>query len=96
MARSDFAAVPVTLYGVVLLLSAIAYFVLQWTIIRAHVRESLLRVALGGDLKGKISPLLYLTAIVLSLWWPWAALAIYILVALLWLVPDRRIANVVK
>ncbi len=96
VAKSEFAGAPITLYGVVLLLSAIAYFILQWTIICAHGRESLLRVALGSDFKGKLSPLLYLTAIVLSFWWRWAALAIYVLVALLWLVPDRRISRVVK
>ena len=96
VAKSDYAAVPITLYGVVLLLAAIAYFILQWTIICEHGRESLLRTALGSDLKGKLSPVLYLTAIVLSFWWRWAALAIYVLVALIWLVPDRRIARVVK
>ena len=96
VAKSKYAAAPITLYGVVLLLSAIAYFILQWTIICAHGRESLLRVALGSDLKGKLSPLLYLTAIVLSFWWSWVALSIYVAVALIWLVPDRRISRVVK
>ena len=81
---------------VVLLLSAIAYFLLQSAIIREHGAESLLRTALGHDLKGKLSPALYLAAIVLSFWWPWPAVGIYVLVALIWLVPDRRISRVVK
>ena len=96
MARSHYAAAPITLYGVVLLLAAISYFILQWAIICGHGKESLLRTALGSDWKGKGSMLLYVAAIILSLWWPSAAFSIYVLVALLWLVPDRRISRVVK
>jgi uncharacterized membrane protein len=96
MARSDYAPAPVTLYGVVLLLSAIAYYLLQCAIIAEHGQEGLLRAALGSDWKGKLSPLLYTTAIILSFWWKWPAIALYVGVALLWLVPDRRIARVVK
>ncbi len=96
IARSHYAAAPVTLYGVVLLLSAIAYWLLQAAIIAEHGEDGVLRKALGRDFKGRLSPVLYATAIVLSFWWPWIAFGIYAVVALMWLVPDRRISSVVK
>ncbi len=86
-----FATVPSVLYGVVLLMAAIAYVILQHSIIVRNGRDSLLARALGGDLKGKLSPLLYLTGIGLSFANNWAGNAMYVLVALIWLVPDRRI-----
>ncbi|HVS75306.1 MAG TPA: TMEM175 family protein [Steroidobacteraceae bacterium] len=91
MDDTHFASIPVGLYGVVLLMAAVAYWMLQQLIIRSQGRDSLLRRAVGRDWKGKVSPFLYLLAIVLSGRWPRAALGIYILVALVWLVPDRRI-----
>ncbi len=96
VAKSHYAPAPITLYGGVLLLSAAAYFILQHAIVREHGRQSLLSRALGSDVKGKLSLALYLIAIGLSFWWSWAAFGIYILVALIWLVPDRRISRVVK
>jgi uncharacterized membrane protein len=81
---------------VVLVLSAMAYYLLQGSIIREHGEEGLLRRALGSDFKGRISIVLYLLAIVLSFWWRWAAFAIYVAVALMWLVPDRRISRAVR
>jgi uncharacterized membrane protein len=79
------------MYGVVLLMAAIAYFILQQVIIRHEGADSLLRKAVGRDLKGKLSPLLYLIAIAAVLVSPWISAALYVLVALMWLVPDRRI-----
>ena len=86
-----FAAVPSALYGGVLLAAAIAYWILQQTIIAEQGAESPLKAAIGGDWKGKLSPVLYVLGIVSTFLWPWVALALYVLVALLWLVPDRRI-----
>ena len=85
--------VPTAVYGVVMLMPAIAYYVLQSTIIAAQGPHSRLRAAIGRDMKGKISPLLYASAIGLSFVRPWMADAIYVLVALIWLVPDRRIES---
>jgi uncharacterized membrane protein len=77
----------------VLLMAAIAYWLLQQLIIASQGRDSILRKAVGRDWKGKVSPLLYVVAIPLAFWSQWIALAIYVLVALLWLVPDRRIEH---
>ncbi|MCA1824170.1 MAG: TMEM175 family protein [Mycobacteriales bacterium] len=91
MGENDFAAAPTAAYGIVLLLSAVAYYVLQSTILAAHDAASPLRVALGRDVKGKISPVCYAVAIPLAFAARWVSLALYVLVALMWLVPDRRI-----
>jgi uncharacterized membrane protein len=90
------AAAPAALYGVVLLMAAIAYVLLQQLIIGAQGPESLLKKAVRGDWKGKVSPLLYLTGIVAAFWSPRLAETLYLLVALLWFVPDRRIENVLE
>ena len=95
MGQNDFAALPTAVYGVDLLLAAIAYFVLQATIIAQEGSDSRLKAALGRDLKGKISPVLYVAGILLSLVAPLGGLAIYVFVALMWLIPDRRIESVV-
>ncbi len=94
MGGSDFAALPTAVYGTVLLLAAIAYYVLQRTIIAGQGPGSLLAAAVGRDLKGKISPLMYAAAIPLAFASPVASNALYIAVAALWLVPDRRIERV--
>jgi uncharacterized membrane protein len=86
-----FAAAPSALYGWVLLMAAIAYWILQQRIIAAQGPESVLRQAVGGDWKGKMSPVAYLAAIASAYWAPWIAQSLYVLVALIWLVPDRRI-----
>lgn len=91
MGENHFAAAAVALYGVVLLMAAIAYWILQSTILRAQGGDSSLRLALGGDFKGKVSPLLYLVAIVCAFHVPEISEALYALVALMWLIPDRRI-----
>jgi uncharacterized membrane protein len=89
--ENGFAPLPTALYGLVLLLAAIAYYILQLAIVRMHGPSSPLAAALGSDLKGKMSPVLYLLAIPLAFVHAGIANAIYIFVALMWLVPDRRI-----
>lgn len=96
MGENHFAKAPVALYGVILLMAAIAYFILQTTIIRQQGKDSLLKHAIGNDLKGKVSPVLYVLAIGASLWVPGIAIALYILVALMWLIPDRRIERALR
>jgi tetratricopeptide (TPR) repeat protein/uncharacterized membrane protein len=88
------APLPTAVYGVALLMPSIAYFLLQRAIMHRHGGQSVLAEALGRDLKGKLSPLLYAAAIALAFLSPWASIAIYVLVALMWLVPDRRIEDV--
>jgi uncharacterized membrane protein len=91
---SHFAATPSALYGVVLLMAAIAYFLLQTLILRRHGKDSLLARALGTDFKGKISPILYIIAILSTFIYEWISIGIYILVSLIWLIPDKRIERV--
>jgi uncharacterized membrane protein len=91
MGENHFAATPVALYGAVLLMAAIAYSILQWRILRREGRDSLLAHALGSDIKGKISPLLYMAGIPLAYVNPRIAGALYVAVALMWIVPDQRI-----
>jgi len=91
MGENHFAATPTALYGVVLLMAAVSYTVLQRTIIAAEGSSSFLKVAIGADWKGRTPPVLYLIAIGVSFYAPWIAQAIYVGVALMWLVPDRRI-----
>ena len=93
MGENHFARVPTAAYGVVLLLAAIAYYVLQLTIIRSEGPESSLKVAIGRDLKGKASPLIYAVGIALTFVSRWLALAAYVVVALMWLIPDRRLES---
>jgi uncharacterized membrane protein len=85
------AAVPVALYGVVMLLAAVSYSILQTTLIRQQTAQARLRVAVGDDRKGKISLLLYLSAVPLAFVNHWIAQALYVAVALIWLIPDPRI-----
>jgi uncharacterized membrane protein len=80
----------------VLLMPAIAYYLLQKAIMRTHGERSVLARALGSDIKGKISPLLYAAAIALAFFLPWVSMAIYVLVALIWLIPDRRIEHALR
>ena len=91
MGENHFAALPTAVYGIVLLLAAIAYYFLQMTILRHEGPDAKLRRALGRDVKGKASIVMYLVAIPLAFASPLAAGAIYVAVALMWLVPDRRI-----
>ena len=91
MGENHFAAAPTALYGVVLLMAAIAYWLLQQLIIASQGKDSLLKKAVGNDWKGKLSPILYGAAVLLAFQWKWSAVVLYVLVALMWLVPDRRI-----
>ena len=96
MGENHFAVAPSALYGAALLLSAIAYFILQSRILAAHGRGSELERALGRDLKGKLSLVLYAVAIAAAFLNPWISQAIYAAVALLWLIPDRRLERVLR
>ncbi len=96
MGENRFAPVPTAIYGVVLLMAAIAYWILQRIIIRSQGAESILRRAVGGDWKGNLSPVLYVAGILASLVVPALAGAIYTFVAIIWLVPDRRIERVLR
>ena len=96
MGENHFAPLPSALYGVVLLCAAIAYWLLQQSIIAIEGTNSLLAQAVGRDWKGKLSPVLYLIAIASTAWFPWIAQAIYVLAALIWVVPDRRIEHVLS
>ena len=91
MSENHFAAVPVALYGVVLLGAAIAYYLLVHCLLATHGKESLLARSLGSDFKGKISIVIYAIAIPLAFVRGWIACALYVAVAAMWLVPDRRI-----
>jgi uncharacterized membrane protein len=96
MGENHFTPGPTALYGAVLLMAAIAYWILQSAIIAKLGADSVLAVAIGNDLKGKLSPVLYAAAIPLSFVEPWMAGAIYVAVALIWLVPDRRIERALE
>ena len=94
--ENHLAAIPTAVYGFVLLMAAIAYYILQRAIIAKQGRESILAVAIGKDWKGKLSPLLYFVAIPLAFVSSWIASGIYVFVALLWLIPDPRIERELK
>jgi uncharacterized membrane protein len=91
MGENHLAPIPTAIYGFVLLMAAIAYYILQSTIIAKQGRQSLLAHAIGSDWKGKLSPVLYLAAIPLAFVSSWIASGLYVFVALLWLIPDPRI-----
>jgi uncharacterized membrane protein len=93
MGENHFAAAPSAVYGVVLLMAAVAYWILQQLIIASQGHDSLLKKAVGSDWKGKASPLIYLVAIATAFWSHWISQGLYVMVALVWLVPDRRIEN---
>jgi uncharacterized membrane protein len=96
MGENFLAPVPTAVYGGTLLMPAIAYYLLQKAIMRTQGPDSVLANALGKDIKGKISPILYLAGIVLAFISPWLSVTIYVLVAIMWLIPDRRIENVLR
>jgi len=96
MGENHLAAIPTAIYGCVLLMAAIAYYILECTIIAKEGRQSLLARAVGKDWKGKLSPALYVAAIPLSFASSWIASALYALAALIWLIPDPRIERELK
>ena len=93
MGENHFAAVPSAVYGGVLLMAAMAWYILQTLIVRAQGENGLLKRALGSDWKGKLSPLLYLAGVAAAFCVPGLAQAIYLAAALIWLIPDRRIEH---
>jgi uncharacterized membrane protein len=96
MGENEFAPIPTTLYGVVLILSALAFLILQTRIVAAQSPESALRRELGSDLKGRLSPALYLAGIFIAQYAPMIAFGLYGAVAIVWLVPDKRIERAVR
>jgi uncharacterized membrane protein len=94
--ETGFTALPTSAYGVVLACAAVSYVILQRQIIAVNGRSSRLAVALGDDLKGKLSIVLYVCAIAVAFVRPWMSIALYVTVALIWLVPDTRIESLVK
>jgi uncharacterized membrane protein len=94
MGENHLAPTPTAVYGFVLLMAAMAYYILQRAIIAHQGKDSLLASAIGEDWKGKLSPLLYLSAIPLAFVQPWISNSLYAFVAMLWLIPDRRIERV--
>jgi uncharacterized membrane protein len=93
MDENHYAPVPTALYGAVLLMAGIAYWILQHLIIASQGSDSVLKRAVGQDWKGKLSPLAYLIAIVVAPWSSWVSQALYVGAALVWLIPDRRIEH---
>src|SRR3954454_14638045 len=91
MSENDFPAAPIAAYGIVLLAAAVAYYLLQTALVRAADSDSVLAAAIGTDIKGKISPALYCVGIGLSFLNRWLGLAVYVAVAVMWFVPDRRV-----
>ena len=96
MGENNFSAWPVALYGLVLLLAAMAYYILTRALIALHGRDSTLATAVGEDFKGKISVVIYLAAIFLAFVSSWLAGTLYVLVAVMWLIPDRRIERTLR
>ena len=95
MSENNFAKIPVAAYGMVLLAAAFAYYLLQGRLLRVEGKNSLLAAAIGADAKGKASPLMYCLGIGLSFANRWLGIAIYVVVALMWLVPDRRVERTI-
>lgn len=91
LGENHLTALPLALYGFVLLMAAIAYWILQSIIIKQHGNHSILGKAVGKDLKGKASPIIYTLGILASFWVSWLAITLYVVVALMWLIPDKRI-----
>ena len=94
MGENHFAKLPAAAYGLVLLMSAIAYLILQQRIIATQGEDSVLRKAVGRDWKGKLSPVLYLLGVLLAFLSSWLSVAVYVFAALLWVIPDRRIERI--
>ena len=90
------ASIPAALYGIVLFMAAIAYYILQSAIVAHQGRDSLLKLAIGHDWKGKLSVVLYLVGVLLAFVAPWLSIFVYVAVALMWLIPDPRIERAVS
>ena len=93
MGETAFATWPVAIYGVLMLLCAVSFYILLRTMVALEGPDSVLAIALGNDIKGKISPVIYIIAIPLAFVATWIACALYVLALVIWLIPDRRIEN---
>ena len=89
--ENHFSSIPVALYGVVLLMSGVAYYILAQSLVALHGKDSVLAKALGSDFKGILSLVIYAVAVLVASWMPWMACLLYVAVAVMWLIPDRRI-----
>ena len=96
MGENEFSAAPVALYGIILLLCAMAYFFLLQSLLKIHDPKSLLAISIGNDFKGKISVVIYLVGVLLSFYNSWLGFALYCLVAAIWFIPDQRIEKRIK
>jgi uncharacterized membrane protein len=96
MGENNFAAWPVALYGILLFFAAVAYYILTRSLISLHGQESVLGVAVGNDTKGRASVVIYAVAIPLAFLFSWLSFGLYILVAIIWMIPDRRIEKVLS
>lgn len=96
MGENHFGPMPSAIYGMVLLMSALAYWILERLIITSQGQKSLLQRAIGKDWKGKLSPVLYAIAIPAAFWVEWLSIGLYVAVAVMWLVPDKRIERVLE
>ncbi|HEY5390941.1 MAG TPA: TMEM175 family protein [Hanamia sp.] len=96
MGENEFSAAPVALYGIILLLCAIAYFILLRSLLKVHNPKSLLAISIGNDSKGKISVVIYTIGVLLTFFNSWFSFALYCLVAGMWFIPDRRIERRIK
>lgn len=96
MGENNFAQKPLALYGFIMLMAAMAYYILQTIIIKSHGADSVLAKAIGKDIKGKISPVLYTMGIIFSWINTWISGAVFVLVAFIWLIPDKRIERIIK
>ena len=96
MGENHFAITPSVIYGVVLLMAACSYYILQQRIVASQGPDSLLKRAIGSDWKGKLSPFLYVAGIMATFRAPWLAQAFYVVAALIWLIPDRRIEQALR
>ena len=96
MGENNFAPLPVALYGMVLICAAIAYYILVRTLISHHGKDSAIAIAIGNDFKGKISVVIYAAAIAFAFSYPQVACGLYVLVAIIWIIPDRRIEKVIS
>lgn len=96
MGENDFATLPTAVYGGVLIMAGIAYTILQTMILRLHGANSVLAKVIGADFKGKASVLIYFLAIVVAFWLPWLAGILYLVVAFMWFIPDRRLEKALE
>lgn len=94
LGENRFAAIPAAVYGVILFMNGISYLILELQIISSHGPDSLLKRAVGDEWKGKLSIILYAIAVVSTFWSQWIAISIYVVIAIIWFIPDRRIERI--